>query len=145
MGNLYAYFTAQDDVAAAAFETGTEAAGLPTVDGKGIDPYVCVGNVQALLVGSTYEDVIAQPRFGQLVNAVSEEGPWVSTLTDQLRDALADAAPERLAQVAGSWSRTEEFNGHAAPAVLAGFLDRLADLARRARQRDHGLYCWVSL
>lgn len=73
------------------------------------------------------------------------EGTWIVTLPDELRDALADAPRERLAEISVPWSQAEEFYGYADPGYLADFLNELAALAGRARSHDHGLYCRMAL
>ncbi|MER5179480.1 hypothetical protein ABT009_14115 [Streptomyces sp. NPDC002896] len=146
VGNLYDYFSApDDDTALTTFEGGPAAVGLPLLDAKGMDPYLLIGAAEALLTGTTFDEVAAQPRFNHLLGDPEAGSRWVVTLTDQLRDVLAEASTERLAAVAVPWSRTEEFNGSADPEILTDFLGRLADIARQARTQGHGLYCWVSL
>jgi hypothetical protein len=146
MGNLYDYFSAPDDAAAATtFDGGPGAAGFPTLDVKGIDPFLQLGGAEALLLGRPVEVVIGHPRAGHLVSESTEDCPWVVTLTDEFRDALAAATPDVLAEVALPWSRTEEFGEDCDPEPLADFLGRLAELARGAREGGHRLYCWISL
>lgn len=65
------------------------------------------------------------------------------TLTDSLTSALAEVSPERLAEVAAPWSRTEEFWGMGEPDMLTEFLRDLAGLAGRAQASSQRLYCWV--
>jgi hypothetical protein len=146
VGNLYDYFAAPDDATAAScLDGGPGAVGFDTVDVKGMDPYVQLGQGEALLVDLPFDEVRTHPRFNHLITDVAAESCWVVTLTDRLRDALAQASPERLAEVSVPWSRIEEFAPGADPALLADFLDRFAALARRARAAGHGLYCWISL
>ncbi|WP_351235031.1 hypothetical protein [Streptomyces sp. NPDC002133] len=146
MGNLYQYFSAPDDASAlTAFEAGPKGAGFQPLDVNGMDPYLLVGAAEALLVDRSFEEVAAQPRFNSLLSDPEADGTWVVTLTDQLRDALAEASAERLAEVAVPWSLTEEFDGSADPGMPADFLERLAAVARPARSQSHGLYCWMSL
>ena len=62
----------------------------------------------------TYLDAI------QLVESVSDEGPWVYAFSASLLGVLATLAGEtRLAQVASVWGQTEEMQPHApdAPAM----------------------------
>jgi hypothetical protein len=114
-----------------------------TVSVSGIDPVVQLGTLEELLTGRAYDLVMDDPRSGKLV-ALREEGElMVVALTDALVDALAAASAERLADVAVPWSQTEEFWDAGDPVELTQFLNELAGLARRARQRGHQLYCWV--
>lgn len=145
MGNLYDYFAAPDDVTAApTLADAPDTRQFEVLGVKGIDPVVQISTLEALLRDISYEEVIANPRAGMLVSPEAEE-QWVVTLSDTVRDALADADRERLAQVAVPWSQTEEFGRGADPEALDAFLVTLAELARDARNRDHHLYCWISL
>lgn len=103
VGNLYDYFAADDDAAAA-------------------DPRQCA-----------------------LLSDPSSEDRWVVTVTETLRDALANAHTEQLAQAAVAWPTTEEFRGHGDPDLLGDVLNCFATLARTARSRGQHLYCWMSL
>ncbi|MFB9388412.1 hypothetical protein ACFPM3_06145 [Streptomyces coeruleoprunus] len=146
MGNLYDYFSAPDDDAArSAFDDGPRAAGFPTYLTKGIDAYVQLGAAEGLLRAEPYSDVTAHPRFGHLLSDPEDEARWLTTLTDELRDALAAATPQRLGAVAVPWSQIEEFQGQAAPEALAEYLQGLASLARHAQASGHRLYCLMSL
>ncbi|MFF1916794.1 hypothetical protein ACFVYE_35580 [Streptomyces sp. NPDC058239] len=71
----------------------------------------------------------ADPRFCELLNDPEHEGPWLVSLTDTLRDALAAATPERLLETATAWTHTEDGGGQD-PGLLADFLERLGELAR---------------
>ena len=149
MGNLYDYFSAAADDAAASTADlvgGPAGGGFDTLATKGIDPVVQMGTLEALLTGRSYEEVIRNPRQGHAFPPSAEATEHgVVTLTDSLAAALADADRRRLADVAVPWSVTEEFWGQADPEILAGFLGELSDLARRARDGGHRLYCWWSL
>ncbi|MFE6662981.1 hypothetical protein ACFVFH_05365 [Streptomyces sp. NPDC057697] len=148
MGNLYDYFSAPDDpTALAAFGQGIEAAGLPVLPVKGVDPYVQLGRAESLLTGMPYDDVTVLPRFNRLLSSPEDESRWLVTLTDELRDALAATGSGGFTAVAETWSRIEEFGGDTPPHELAAFLDALADLAEEARTRPgpHRLYCLMSL
>jgi len=146
MGNLYDYFAAQDDeTAAGTLEDSPDPNRFEVIDVKGIDPAVQLGTLEALLRGIAYAEVTAQPRHSMLISNPGAESRWVVTLTDTLRDALADATAEQLVQVAVPWSHTEEFSGRGDADLLADLLGRFADLARNARARHDRLYCWMSL
>lgn len=149
MGNLYEYFSAADDQAAAtALDLGP--AGLQkafdVLSTTGIDPAVQIGTLEELLTGRSFDDILQDPRASEpLGPATSEDEHGVVTLTDQLLDALAGADRASLADVAVPWSETEEFWGQADPGILTDFLVEFAALAKRAKERGHKLYCWWSL
>ena len=156
MGALFDYFAASSDEQAATAidrpagpEMPDDRPGAPhpdpfdTVSVKGIDPVVQLGTLESLLTGRDYDEVVADPRSGEAL-AVRDRGERVVvTLTDALRDALANAGREQLAAVAVAWSRTEEFWGMGEPDAVTDFLIALAALAHRARHADQRLYCWV--
>lgn len=123
--------------------TATDPA-FPTVPGNGVEPVVQMGTLEALLTGRTFDEVLESARRDPV--ALRDGGErLVLRLNDPLADALATASDDRLAEVAGPWSRTDEFWGDADPATLASFLLDLAALARGGRERGEALYCWVSV
>jgi hypothetical protein len=114
-----------------------------TVSVKGIDPLVQLGTLEELLTGRPYDEVVEDPRAGQIVESRHGGERLVCTLTDSLTTALARASDEELHRVAQPWAQTEEFWGGADPGGLAEFLVELAGLARRAQANGRRLYCWV--
>ncbi|SCK57150.1 hypothetical protein H181DRAFT_05359 [Streptomyces sp. WMMB 714] len=144
MAVFYDYFSAPDDRAAAsAFAEGPEDAGFDTVCVKAIDPAVLLSQAVALLVREPFSRVIEYPRFCDLVTSPEAENICVLTLPDEMRDALAAAPCERLAEICIPWAQAEEFHGATDPGSLADFLNELAAVAGRARPLAHRLYCRV--
>ncbi len=144
MGVLFDYFLAESDqVATSVLDSGPGEAGLAFVDGKGIDPVVMMGNAEALLTGRTYDEVTADHGDMPPVALADEGERVVLRLPDGLVAALADASQSRVTEAARPWSQTEEFWGHGDPDALADFLGKLAELARQAQSRRHGMYCWL--
>ncbi|MEU4093018.1 hypothetical protein [Streptomyces sp. NPDC026673] len=144
MGNVYDYYAATDDTQALAlFEDDRMADPFGTLGLKGADPYLILGTVEAHLTGVPTDQVEADPRFCEQLNDAEHEGPWLVSLTDTLRDALAAATPERLLEAATAWTHTED-GGGADPELMADFLGRLGELARDAGPRRR-LYCGMSL
>lgn len=147
MGVLFDYFRAPDaSTAAAVLErfAGPRDPDAPLMDavfGKGFEPAVMLPKLQSLLTGVPYD----QLPEGELVAMESEDGPWVWQLSEELRDALADAQASRLPAVAEQWVRTEEFWDQATAAEVLPFLGEVTALARRARQAGERLYCWMCL
>jgi hypothetical protein len=150
MGVLFDYFSApSDEIAATAINRiggpGVPSADTPplpafdTLETKGIDPVVMLGQLEALLTGREYRDVTLSKAV-----AVEDDGERVVVaLTNSISAALVDADGEQLAAVAVPWSRTEEFWGDVDPENLASWLGELAGLSRRARERSERLYCWI--
>jgi hypothetical protein len=77
------------------------------VDGKGIDPIVMLTTFWSLLTSVPYDE-LPQADFAD-VAVGGEDGPWITELPAQLRDALADADDGRLRDTAQQWVLTEEF------------------------------------
>ena len=152
MGILTDYFAAPDDAqAGSAARRGpsspdplTNQPVFPTVELKGIDPFVVLGTLAGLLTDRPYAEAKSDPRHGELVASAGDEGPWVVAVTAELVTALAAATPTDLDAVAVRWAATEELEG-SDPADLAGALRRLATLCVRADDAGHRLYCWTSL
>ena len=116
---------------------------LFTVFGDGIDPVVQMGTFEELLTGRSYDDIVEDPRHGHTVAERDGGERLVLTVTDTLRDALAAASAERLAELAVPWSQTEELGGQGEPEILSTFLTSLAGLARHAQEQHERMYCWV--
>lgn len=116
---------------------------LDAVAGKGFEPAVMMRRLQSLLTGVPYQELPAAE--GELLAMEGEDGPWVWQLSEELRDALADAQPSRLPAVAEQWVRTEEFWEQPPAAEVLPFLGQVTALARRARQAGERLYCWICL
>ncbi|MFI2104762.1 hypothetical protein ACH436_15800 [Isoptericola sp. NPDC019693] len=114
-----------------------------TVRLPAVEPFVMLGRVAEALCARPYAEVTAHPRHGALVDG-ADEGPWVVAVSDELAEALAAAAPDRLVAVARSW-RTATGASPPAPDRFAPALVALGGLADRARQVRHGLYCWARL
>ncbi|MET7996894.1 hypothetical protein ABZU76_39065 [Amycolatopsis sp. NPDC005232] len=117
---------------------------FPLVQLKRIDPIIHLNRAEALLTGSDYDTVSANPRSEHLI-AELDESVWVTTLTDELRDALAAADETHRRRVAELWARSEEFDGDIDPADLLPVVDELADLARQAKAAGDRLYCRTCL
>jgi hypothetical protein len=147
VGVLFDYFRAPDaSTAAAVLERlggprDPDAPLLDAVAGKGFEPEVMLRKLQSLLTGVPYE---ALPE-AELLAMEGEDGPWIVQLSEELRDALADAQASRLPAVAERWVRTEEFWDQATTAEVLPFLGEVTALARRARQAGERLYCWICL
>jgi hypothetical protein len=113
VGVLFDYFRAPDaSTAATVLERvrgpttpDPDAPVLDTVAGKGFEPEVMMLTLQSLLTGVPYEEL---PE-GELLAMEGEDGPWIVQLSEELRDALADAQLRRLPVIAERWVRTEEF------------------------------------
>ena len=176
MGIDLAFFAARDDESALEagrrlggplgwpLVTGQRKAGLfrkepivtelgPAFDGfpaRGYDPIVNMGTLEELLTGRDYEAIVEDPRSGGSPGDGDQahEDHGVITLTDSLRDALADADDARLAELVGPWSQTEELQQPGWENVTQDehleFLRSMRGLARRAKDAGHRLYCYFA-
>ncbi|WP_205710876.1 hypothetical protein [Isoptericola sp. BMS4] len=148
------YFAAPNDAVAATvvrLEQGpsvvARGSGVPlfdTVRLPGIDPFVMLGRLAELVCRLPYARVTAHPRHGSLVQGSTDAGPWVVTISEEVAGALAAASPRLLTTVAQDWPRVAGAAA-AAPETLAPALVALGDLAGRAGQARHALYCWLWL
>lgn len=144
MGVINTYFIASNDAAAASVvETGPDAANGPVLDA--VDPTVQAGTLQELLTGEPYDTITGERSWARLVSEPDHDSAWVVSLPGAFTAALADASDERLAEVVGPWSETEEFWGAGDPEYLLPMLRDWRALARTARERGEALYCWNSL
>jgi hypothetical protein len=149
VGVLYDYFRAPEaSTAVAVLERvggpttpDPDAPVLDAVAGKGFEPTVMMVTLQSLLTGVPYDELPPE----ELLAMEGVDGPWIVQLSEELRDALADAQPSRLPTVAEQWVRTEEFWDQATATEVLPFLGEVTALARRARQAGERLYCWMCL
>ncbi|MCR3748336.1 hypothetical protein [Lentzea californiensis] len=140
MGVLFDYFVAPSDELAAATIDGGPMGLFRTVEIKSLDPVVVMGGLEELLTGRPYGDVLKDPRCGHGLALENDGEVVVLTVTDGLRDGLAEAS--ELDEIAVAWARTEELEGFD-PAVLAEMLHELKALAVQAVEDGERLYCWT--
>ena len=111
------------------------------VDAPMIDPYVVAGTLTSLLTGRSYEDIVDDLDWGDVV-AEGPTGHLVIATTDAFVKALAATDDDALTAIAEPWSHTTELEGIAVE-HLAKKLHELAALARAARLDKARIYCWV--
>ncbi|MCU1643813.1 MAG: hypothetical protein JWN03_4088 [Nocardia sp.] len=151
MTGLYEYFAAPDDAAAAAAaRCDALSLGLPSLGLiAGIDPAVQIGRLESLMRRIDFDQVLGQPRWCDLITSINlRTGPWVVTVTETLRESLADADESTIERTAAIWARGQEFSCNDILCLaesLAKFLFDFAALAREAKAESRQLYCWMSL
>ncbi|MFG3123288.1 hypothetical protein ACGFYO_14900 [Streptomyces sp. NPDC048201] len=149
MGVLFGYFTAADDAEAARAvvrdDDQAAATGHDGFDVNAMDPTSDLVPAEALLTGRSAEAVRTDPRNGHLIAMTDDGQRMCLSLTDTLRDALAEADRASLRRIALEWAASDAFPSPPDPDGLAEFLDRAADLSRGALARGHRLYCWISV
>jgi hypothetical protein len=125
------------------FRKGNDAplpAALPTIELPGVEPVVMMATLEELLTGASADEVLEANAQAQIADG---KQAMVFRLRQELTDVLARASSERLGEVAGPWSQTEEFFGSAEPGDLADALRRLSALAQSARESGGRVYCWM--
>ncbi|MFJ6543527.1 hypothetical protein ACIQMP_23170 [Streptomyces sp. NPDC091385] len=103
------------------------------------DPVVSDSQFEAIMTDCGYEEARGRPQAGHLLSEPAEEAEaFVVSLTNTLATALA-----RFAEL---WSKTDELRQIGMSVeVMAGVLEVLAGLARRAHASNRRLYCWWAL
>lgn len=161
MSTLFTYFSAgADDLAAATLDWPSgpqggppkrafrkQESGFDSVDGRGVEPVVQLGMLEALLTGKTFEQQLADPLSRPIVaeRAAGASVLLVIRINDEFVSALASSEPKRLSDLASPWAQIEEFSGLASVDGLTELLLLLRDLANRSRDRGEHLYCWVAV
>jgi hypothetical protein len=134
----------------------TAADGMLVVRSKGILPSMDLMVIESLLTGGSYEEVGGRPRFCVTLASRDDDHGLVTTVTDELQQALASADEARLVEVARAWEEATRLLVNGVPSgtedswsrqALANthLLTVLAELARLAIARGEHMYCWVSV
>jgi hypothetical protein len=166
MGVLYDYFRASDAKAAgrAMKSRGGPGFAKPAfdcVETKSIDPAVALGKLVAFIrkvpweVGIVPTTMVSPPaetapKTEAAYNKLPEDsqwktGPWLEELGLNVRDTLASVDDKQFPALAAQWAKIEEFGGVFDVEGLRRLIRDLAGLARRARDHDERLYCWMCL
>jgi hypothetical protein len=145
MSIIIEFFMAPDD---------TSAAGIVDRGPTGVFDSLAAGNFDATEAVIEWESIFTGQSFEALVSAdeprvVADpgdgDGPLVFAASSALQEALAGAAPARLAEIGELWIQERAEEGEVFdPEMVGGLMGDLADLARTAAARGHSLYCWMS-
>ncbi|MFJ5726428.1 hypothetical protein [Streptomyces sp. NPDC093149] len=126
------------------------------VEAKGVDPSVVLAQLIAAIhqvewrVDLVRETTVwpASPAPGPNGPEVEDDpwatGPWVSELHLPARDTLAGVHDGEVSAVVARWVRAEELRG-ARVEDMQPVAEELILLAKRARDADDQLYCWMSV
>ncbi|BAJ26122.1 hypothetical protein KSE_02750 [Kitasatospora setae KM-6054] len=138
------FFAAPDDTSAApALPAGPGRAFAPLSYGN-FDPEEAALTWQGLLTGRRFEELAEADEPRLVAGEDDGGGPVVLALPPRLSAALADAGPAALDGLAAGWARQSAADGEAIGAGIAAEIVRgVAALARAARERGEGVYCWV--
>lgn len=142
MGEIYTYFAAKDDDAAAAVFAEVMADRSLVVPEGGalteIEPFMQLTQMVARLGGPSGEELQEDPRWGAAVATDEASGSMACSYAMACLEPLAAAEPEQLRQALLTWYDEEEFwepsEEELAPTLAD--LTMIADLARTSR--DHG-------
>jgi hypothetical protein len=119
---------------------------LATFDGadfRNIDPTVVLGQLIAFATGRPWSPSLTGDTLIWPADPCDHEGPWVTVLADETRDALATIPAAQLPNLAERWSAIDELT--ADPDSLRPVIERFTALAAEARTHDESLFCWMSL
>lgn len=164
MGVLTDYFRAADGVSVVqALErtdggplVGVEHSTFDGVEAKGIDPCVVLGMLIAAIKQVPWSvDLVADatvwpttPPPGPDSREDEDDpwvtGPWVTELNAAVRDALAGVHDADVSKLVAEWIQAEGFRGAQVEDVQP-LAEELIQLARRARDADEQIYCWMCL
>jgi hypothetical protein len=156
------YFRAADaEYAVLAIASGPLNGGFDTVEAKGLDPTVMLGQLIAFIRGTPWSpDTVrvslvwpppkTKPASQDTYDRPPESSPWregpcLQELDVETRNALALVDDVRLLELAARWATIEEFRGPQSGISLLPLLKELVGLARRAQKNSEPLYCWSGL
>lgn len=147
MGVLTDYFIANDDQDAArahASLSGPKGAGFETAEWKSVDPVVTLAMLDQVVTGRDALEWIKSGAPDSSVAGSETDEHWVFRVYDHHRAVLEGIRDDQVADVARRWGATDELSDWA-PRDVEAILRDLVRLARTAREKEQGLYCWVSL
>ncbi|WP_103352365.1 hypothetical protein [Amycolatopsis sp. CA-128772] len=148
---LFDYFRASDaDAVRQVMDAGEGDSPVPSVfdgiDAKHVDPTVVLGMMVAAIQQVAWKPDLVTHRLAWPAGREHDldyEGPWVSELNPSARDVLAQAGD--VPRVAREWAQIEELGGNVDVADAEAFIESMVRLARRAREAEELLFCWMSL
>jgi hypothetical protein len=112
------------------------------IDIKGIDS-VKFTTLHELVTGRPYEELVSkyEPTL-----EVSDDGPWVFVIPDELVSRLASLPQHELREVGTRWAQTEEFRlDRWEPGLVVTALGEICELAAKAFSSQRSLFLWMSL
>lgn len=159
---IYDYYRAanRDDARALALlpsgPIGGQDAGADVLALKNLDPRVVMGQLLALILDVKWSLRLYDPEYiiptgpqpqGPDIPEDSPwfEGPWAEDLGVFFRDAFADVDDARLPEICERWLAIEEFGDGYRAEWAREAAEEFVALARRAREADQSLYCWMCL
>ncbi|MER5852874.1 hypothetical protein ACFC0C_38870 [Streptomyces sp. NPDC056178] len=145
MSIIIKYFIAPDDTSAASIVDSGPDGVFGSLSCGNFDAPEAVIEWESLLTGQSFEALVASDEPHTIADPGEEGGPLLFVISAALQGALAGASADRLAGVGELWIQERAAEGEAFdPEMVGDLLSDLADLARSAEVRGHGLYCWMA-
>jgi hypothetical protein len=139
------FFSSPDDASAASIVDSGPDSAFGSLNCGNFDASEAVIEWESLLTGQSFEALVASDGPHTVVDLGEEGGPLLFVVSAALQGALAGASAARLGEVGGLWIEERAAGGEAFdPEMVEELLGDLADLARTAEVRSHGLYCWMA-
>ncbi|MFG2887115.1 hypothetical protein ACGFYV_33325 [Streptomyces sp. NPDC048297] len=145
MSIIIKFFIAPDDTSAASSVDSGPDGVFGSLTCGNFDASEAVIEWESLLTGQSFEALVASDEPHTVADPGEEGGPLLFVVSDALQGALTAASTDRLAEVGKLWIQERAAEGEAFdPEMVGELLSDLADLARTADGRGHGLYCWMA-
>jgi hypothetical protein len=150
---LQGFFVATDaEIAALDLDDVPLQIDLPHMEWKRITS-VELGTLEARLTGVDYDAIDKDSLHNDYYVANEMEGPWYTTVRQELVDALVGMTPDRTEAVVRDWLATDEWrmaypSGAEDPRVVAeltSLVNELARLALEAKSRNATIYLMQTL
>ncbi|WP_367323417.1 hypothetical protein [Streptomyces sp. HUAS ZL42] len=141
---VFEFFMAPDDASAASVMSEGARDDLETLQGGGYAPERCVIEWESIFTGIPPRQLIKVGEPRRLTEPTGD-GRHVIVLSERLFSSLVTAAGTQVDEVARKWARLRLIDGgDIGEDAAIGHLRELADLALRAAERGHRLYCSVT-
>lgn len=138
------FFVAPDDASAALVVGTGPGRAVRSLSFGNFDSEEAVVEWECLFSGGSFEE-LAEAGEPRIVAGEDNGGCVVFAFSARLVDALAEAEPSRLREVAMAWARQRAEDGEAIASDVAGeIVGSLGSLVRGTEEHGHGLYCWVA-
>ncbi|MGW7271977.1 hypothetical protein ACWGH5_15780 [Streptomyces sp. NPDC054864] len=145
MSIIIEFFIAPDDSSAASCVEGGPDGVFDSLTCGNFDASEAVIEWESLLTGQSFEALVASDEPRTVADPEEGDGPLLFSVSDALQGALTSASPGRRAEVGQLWIQERAAEGDTfGPEMVEELLGDLADLARTADRRGHGLYCWMT-
>ncbi|MGW3659041.1 hypothetical protein ACWD6R_26675 [Streptomyces sp. NPDC005151] len=139
------FFVAPDDTSAASSVDRGPDKVFGSLTCGNFDAAEAVIEWESLLTGQSFEALVASDEPHMVAEPGEEGGPLLFVVSAALQGALGGASVARLAEVGELWIQERATEGEVFdPEMVGELLGDLADLARIAEGRGHGLYCWMT-